>query len=230
MDGNRLPNDVAVSLRFASEAGAESAPIATQQQYQQQQQRRVARSRDPRAQELGLVQVLKHTLHCDGSSRLRRKLAGRKSHDTIGTFAEPFFRPGPGPRFSDMVILRKGDTSFDQLLLSDATIKLSFTPDTLRDPAVRDCPSNARKSHLVTESPVFGIACHSFDFHRIEHVEFAESEACEAAHAPPARSSRGDSRRNDRGERRQYGRRVQGSVDRSDQLCAALVSDSERLF
>lgn len=28
-----------------------------------------------------------------------------------------------------------GDTSFDQLLLSDATIKLSFTPDTLRDPA-----------------------------------------------------------------------------------------------
>jgi hypothetical protein len=34
------------------------------------------------------------------------------------------------------------------------------SPDTLRDPAVRDCPSNARKSHLVTESPVFGIACH----------------------------------------------------------------------
>lgn len=35
---------------------------------------------------------------------------------------------------SDSNPLAAGETSFDQLLLSDATIKLSFTPDTLRDP------------------------------------------------------------------------------------------------
>lgn len=84
---SRHADDVAVSFCFPSEAGAKSASIATSYRNEQRRRRRrcAVRSRDPQSQELGLVQILEHAIHRDGSGRLRRQLAGRKSHDAVGS-------------------------------------------------------------------------------------------------------------------------------------------------